>query len=55
MTETVLTLLENSARRMPEKTAFVDENGAVCYADFARACRSIGSGLLSLEAAGRPI
>ncbi len=55
MTETVLTLLEQTAQRLPEKTAFVEEDGSISYADFTRLCQSIGSGLLALQAEGRPV
>ena len=41
----VLQLLERSAERFPDKTAFADEQTALSYAEFADKCRQIGSAL----------
>lgn len=55
MTKNVLELLERSAERFPEKTAFSEENRAVTYASFLKLCQSAGTGLLTLRAHSRPV
>lgn len=55
LTKNVLELLEHSAQRFPEKTAFVEEKETISYASFLGLCQSAGTGLLALEAYGRPV
>lgn len=55
MTKNVLELLEHSAQRFPEKTAFAEEKDSITYASFLDLCQSTGTGLLALQAYGRPV
>ena len=41
----VLEYLEQTARAMPEKTAFADESGALTFARLREAARAVGSAL----------
>ncbi len=51
----ILELLENSAAKFPDKTAFVDENGAVTYSQLETNAKKIGSALLELGVNNKPI
>ena len=51
----ILELLENSAARFPDKTAFVDEGGAVTYAQLEKDSKKAGSALLELGVKNKPI
>lgn len=55
MTKNVLELLERSAQRFPDQTAFVEETGSVTYAAFLALCQAAGTGLLALRSPGRPV
>ena len=51
----ILELLENSAAKFPDKTAFVDENGAVTYSQLENDSKRVGSALLELDVKHKPI
>ena len=46
--KTVVELLEDTARRFPQKTAFADEKESLTYEALVREARSIGTSLLSM-------
>lgn len=52
---TVLDWLERTVQRIPEKTAFMDENGSVSFAELYRTAQSVGSGLLDHVKPGNPV
>ena len=51
----ILDYLEASARRNPEKTAIIEEEKSINYADFQRDARRIGSGLIAMGAHRTPV
>ena len=52
---TVLEYLENSAARLPEKTAFADENSEVSFAELVRKARQAGSKLIGCGCIKKPV
>lgn len=55
MNRNVLTYLENSAARVPEKCALTDETVCYSYRELLRDCRSIGTALAGMTAPGQPV
>ena len=55
MAGSVLEYLERSARTFPEKTAFVDENGSVTFAQLRRQARALGSFIIKANAERKPV
>ena len=51
----VLEYLEKTAARLPEKTAVVEENGAISYAELLANARRIGSALAAKTPPRRPV
>lgn len=51
----ILELLEQSARKHPDKSAFIDENVIMSYEMLLRTSMSIGTSLLNLGVRNRPI
>lgn len=51
----ILQYLEAAERRFPEKTAFADENTAICFSELARLSRIGGSRLASMGLKSQPV
>lgn len=51
----ILSYLEESARRLPDKTAVIAENDAVTFAELSARSRSIGSALCAYGVRGNPV
>ena len=55
MSENVLDFLETSARRLPDKPAFVSERRTLTFAQLLERSRRVGSALCARARAGRPV
>lgn len=55
MYRNVLTYLENSAARYPEKCALTDETVSYTYQELLQDCRAIGTGLAGMISRGQPV
>lgn len=55
MQTNILEYLEQTVPRVPEKTAFADENGAITFGELYQNARAIGTKLLSDGITGEPV
>lgn len=55
MQYSILTDLENTARRFPEKTAVIEDTHSVCWGEFASAAKRVGTALARENVAGKPV
>lgn len=51
----ILEYLEATARRLPEKTAFADENGSLTFGELIKKAHAVGSFLLEKGITGEPV
>ena len=52
---TVLDWLDKTVAKIPDKTAFIDENGSITFDDLRKKARLIGSALLAYVSPGHPV
>lgn len=53
MQYSILTDLENTARRFPEKTAVIEDTHSVCWGEFASAAKRVGTALAPGKCGGK--